>query len=488
MSTTVLAVDLGAESGRVMGVRAGEELQIQELARFPNRVVELGGTLYWDVLRLWDDVRAGIERGIELGPAGIGVDAWGVDFGLLDEHGDLLGNPVCYRDRRTDGMLERAWELAGRERIFERTGIQFMSINTLYQLLSLVERGSSQLAAARTFLTIPDLINYWLTGERACEFTNATTTQLLDPRSGGWAYDLLDTLGIPRTMFPPIVQPGARLGSYKGVPVIAPACHDTGSAVAAVPAGEPNFAYISSGTWSLVGLETNAPLITPAALAANVTNEGGVAGTFRLLKNVMGLWILQQCRAVWRAQGDDYDYARLSRMAEAAPPLRSIIDPDNRRFLPPGDHPRTIVELCRASGQPIPADPGAIVRCVLESLALAYRDVLGALQRVAARRVDTIYVVGGGSRNELLCRLTADATGLPVVAGPVEATVLGNALVQLIAIGELPDLPAGRRLVAAGAELHRYEPQGGAEWDAAYSVFQQLRNARSDAGTMNDQR
>lgn len=472
---TVLAVDLGAESGRVMAVRAGDELQIQELARFPNRVVELQGTLYWDILRLWDDVRAGIGQGLALAPAGIGVDAWGVDFGLLDEHGELLGNPVCYRDRRTEGMPERAWKLVSREQIFERSGIQFMPINTLYQLLSLVERGSSQLRAAHTFLTIPDLLNYWLTGERVCEFSNATTTQLVDPRTREWAGDLIEALGIPRAIFPPIVQPGTLLGAYQGVPVIAPACHDTGSAVAAVPAGEQDFAYISSGTWSLVGLETNQPLFTPAARDANLTNEGGVAGTFRLLKNVMGLWIVQQCRATWRRAGKDYSYDELGRMAEAAVPLRSIIDPDDGRFLPPGDHPRLIADLCRAGGQAVPDDPGAVVRCVLESLALAYRDVLSSLQQAADRRVNVIHVVGGGSRNELLCRLTADATGLPVVAGPVEATVLGNALMQLIALGELSDLAAGRRLIAAGAELRRYEPRSAAGWDAAYRTFQELR-------------
>jgi len=475
MPTTVLAVDLGAESGRVMAVGAGDGLHIQELARFPNRVVEVRGTLYWDVLRLWDDVRAGIGQGLALGPAGIGVDAWGVDFGLLDAHGELLGNPVCYRDRRTEGMPERAWQLVSREQIFERSGIQFMAINTLYQLLSLVERGSSQLHAASTLLTIPDLLNYWLTGERVCEFTNATTTQLLDPRTRDWAADLIDTLGIPRAIFPPVVLPGTRLGTYRDVPVLAPACHDTGSAVAAVPASGAPFAYISSGTWSLVGLEIDEPLITPAAREANLTNEGGVGGTFRLLKNVMGLWILQQCRATWRAAGDEYDYDQLGRMAGAAPALRSLIDPDDGRFLAPGDHPRLIAEICRASGQPVPEHPGAVVRCLLESLALAYRDVLEALQRVASRSIEVIYVVGGGSRNELLCQLTADATGLPVVAGPVEATVLGNALVQLIALGELPDLQAGRQLIAAGAALRRYEPRSGAEWDAAYRAFRELR-------------
>lgn len=472
---TVLAVDLGAESGRVMAVQYdGATLRLQELHRFPNTTVAVRGTLHWNMLRLWQDIQAGIAAGRALQPASIGVDTWGVDFALLDRQGELIGNPVHYRDRRTDGMMERVFARVERAEVFAQTGIQFMPINTLYQLASLAERQSPQLACARTFLTVPDLLNYWLTGVQLCEFTNATTTQLYNPFAGDWAAALMDALGIPRAIFPPIVQPGTRIGAYEGIPVIAPACHDTGSSVAAVPATSPRYAYISSGTWSLVGLEVAQPLINAAALVANVTNEGGVAGTYRLLKNVMGLWIVQQCRATWEAEGQRYSYADLVQLAAAATPLRSLIDPNDGRLLAPGDHPRLIQTMCAERGQPLPETHGAIIRCVLESLALAYRDVLTTLQTLAAHRSETIYVVGGGARNELLCQLTANATGLPVVAGPVEATVLGNALVQLIALGELRDIGEARQLVATMSDLRRYEPQDSAIWDEAYARYRDL--------------
>lgn len=472
---TVLAVDLGAESGRVMAVQyGGSTLHIQELHRFPNTPVPVRGTLYWDVLRLWRDIQAGIAKGMALQPASIGVDTWGVDFALLDAHGDLIGNPVHYRDRRTDGMLERVAARVGKEAIFAQTGIQFMPINTLYQLVSLVDRQSPPLAGAQTFLTIPDLLNYWLTGEKACEFTNATTTQLLNPRTGTWATALMEKLGIPPQIFPPIVQPGTRLGTYEGIPVVAPATHDTGSSVAALPTHTAHYAYISSGTWSLVGLEVPQPIMTPAALAANVTNEGGVAGTYRLLRNVMGLWIVQQCRAAWDAQGQTYTYADLVRLALAAPPLQSFIDPNDARFLPPGDHPHLIQTMCAERGQPVPQTPGEIVRCVLQSLALAYRDVLDTLRSLTHQPVDVIHIIGGGVQNTLLCQMTANATGLPVVAGPVEATVLGNALVQLIALHELSNIAEARALVASMGDLQRYEPQDTAHWESAYERYRQV--------------
>lgn len=473
------AVDLGAESGRVMLARFdGETLSLEEAHRFPNTPVRVRETLHWDVLGLW----AEIKRGLNLcatqagGPlASAGVDTWGVDFALLDAQGDLLGHPVHYRDRRTEGMIELVAARVGRAHVFEQTGIQFMPINTLYQLMSLVEKQSPQLRAAHTFLTIPDLFNYWLTGALACEFTNATTTQLFNPRTGHWAAELMDALGIPRAIFPAIVQPGTRLGQYEGIPVIAPACHDTGSAVAAIPTRTPHYAYISSGTWSLVGLEVTAPIINAAALAANVTNEGGVAGTYRLLKNVMGLWIIQQCRAAWEAEGQAYTYAELAQLASAAPPLRSIIDPNDMRFLPAGNHPALVQGLCAERGQPMPHTPGEIVRCVLDSLALAYRDVLHTLQALAGRTCEVIHIVGGGARNKLLCQLTADATGLPVVAGPVEATVLGNALVQLMARGELAHIAEARQLVAKTSDLQRYEPHDTERWDEAFRRYRQIQ-------------
>ncbi|MCA9960212.1 MAG: rhamnulokinase, partial [Anaerolineales bacterium] len=408
---TVLAVDLGAESGRVMAVHFnGRSLHLEELHRFPNTTVTVNGTLHWDFLRLWADIQAGIEKGKALHPASIGVDTWGVDFGLLDKQGSLIGNPVHYRDGRTDNMMAAAFAKIPQADIFAQTGIQFMSINTLYQMLSLVESGSPQMQIADTFLTAPDLLNYWLTGAKVCEFSNATTTQLFNPAAGGWATEMMDKLGIPSHIFPEIVQPGTRLGAYEGIPVIAPACHDTGSAVAAVPTSGQDFAYISSGTWSLVGLEVNRPILTPEALAANVTNEGGVYGTYRLLKNVMGLWILQQCRATWAAAGHVYSYGELVDLAMQAEPLTAVINPNAATFLHPGDYPERIRDYCRQTKQPLPETPGAVVRVVLESLALAYREVLERVTAVANQSAATLHIVGGGTQNHLLNQMTANAT------------------------------------------------------------------------------
>jgi rhamnulokinase len=479
-SKTVLAVDLGAESGRVMAVGFnGRSLHLQELHRFPNTTVTVNGALHWNFLRLWDDIQTGIAKGKALRPTSIGVDTWGLDFGLLDRQGNLIGNPVHYRDGRTQGMMEVAFAKAPRADIFAQTGIQFMPINTLYQLLSLVESDSPQLRIAHTFLTAPDLLNYWLTGAKVCEFSNATTTQLFNPTTHAWAADLMTRLGIPDHIFPEIVPPGTRLGSYEGIPVMAPACHDTGSAVVAVPAQGRDFAYISSGTWSLVGLEVDEPILTPEALAANVTNEGGVYGTYRLLKNVMGLWILQQCRASWAAAGQNYSYGELVELAAQAEPLTAVFNPNDPTFLPPGDHPQRIQDYCRQTGQPAPQTPGAVTRCVLESLALAYREVLEQVQKVSNQQVSILHIVGGGTQNQLLNQMTANATGLPVVAGPIEATVIGNALVQLISLGEIADLAQARQIVAEMDELKTYEPESGAGsptavWDEAFGRYRNL--------------
>lgn len=472
---TVLAVDIGAESGRVMGVHFdGKDLGLEELHRFPNPTVTIRGTLYWDILGLWRDVKAGIEKGKALDPTSVGLDTWGVDFALLDAQGALLGNPVHYRDHRTEGMQEKAFSRVPKAEIFSQTGIQFISINTLYQMLSLVEASSPQLAIANTFLTIPDLLNYWLTGARVCEFSNATTTQMFNPITGGWATSMLEKLRIPIHIFPEIVHSGTRLGTYDGLTVIAPACHDTGSAVAAVPAGIADFAYISSGTWSLVGLEVDRPIINQSALAANVTNEGGVYGTYRLLKNVMGLWIFQQCRATWEKEGTSLSYDALVEMALTAKPLTAFVNPDDLAFLTPGDHPRLVREMCQKSGQPVPETRGAVARVVLESLALAYRQVIKQLAAVSGQEVKVIHIVGGGSQNTLLNQMTADATGIPVIAGPSEATVIGNALVQFITLGELHNIHEARQMVTAAGPLSRYEPQAGDRWDDAYQQYREL--------------
>jgi rhamnulokinase len=480
----VLAFDLGAESGRaILGRYDGSRLRLTEVHRFPNGPVRAPDGLHWDVQGLFKEIRHGLAlyRQRYGRPASIGIDTWGVDFALLDRRGMLLGEPFHYRDSRTEGVMEEAFKRVPRQEIFERTGIQFLPFNTLYQLLAMVLAGSPALALAHTFLTIPDLFNYWLTGRALCEFTNATTTQFYDPRAGAWATSLLDKLGIPTHFLPEVVPPGTVLGALlatvgdetgmEGVPVVAPACHDTGSAVAAVPASRADYAYVSSGTWSLVGVEVEEPLITPESLASNFTNEGGVGGTFRFLRNVQALWLLQECRRAWAEQGHSLSYDELARMAEAAPPFVALIDPDDPSFLSPPDMPAAIEAFCMGSGQPLPQDRGAIVRCVLESLALRYRWVLERAEEMRGRRINAIHVVGGGSQNHVLCRFTADATGRPVVAGPVEATAVGNIIVQAMALGHVSSLEEARALVRRSFDLVTYEPGERAPWDEAYTRF-----------------
>ncbi|MCP4418379.1 MAG: rhamnulokinase [Chloroflexi bacterium] len=469
---TVLSIDLGAESGRVMAVKFNGRSFIQEeLHRFPNTTVTVNGTLHWDFLRLWHDIQKGIEKGKALNPASIGIDAWGVDFGLLDKHGNLIGNPVHYRDGRTDDMMARVFDIVPQADIFAQTGSQFLPLNTLYQLMSLVKSGSPQLEIADTLLLSPDLLNYWLTGRKVSELSIASTTQMFNPQSGAWATELLDKLSIPQRILPEIVPSGTRLGEYEGIPVIAPACHDTGSAVAAVPATTADFAYLSSGTWSLFGLELPHPVISDAALLANVTNEGGVYGTVRLLKNLMGMWLLQQSRATWAAQDESFSYAELVEMAQKARPFRSFVNVNDPLFIKHGDMPQRIQSFCKQTRQPTPQSKGEIARTILESLALAYRASLEQITAVSDQQVDVIHIVGGGAQNKLLNQMTANATGKPVVAGPIEATVIGNAFVQLIALGEIEDLNQARAIIANMDELERYEPEETAVWNEVYGRY-----------------
>ncbi|MCB9422757.1 MAG: rhamnulokinase [Ardenticatenaceae bacterium] len=477
---TVLSVDLGAESGRVIAVKFdGRSFTQEELHRFPNTTTTVNSTLHWDFLRLWRDIQAGIEKGTALNPASIGVDTWGVDFGLLDKQGNLIGNLVHYRDGRTDNMMERAFALVPRAEIFAQTGIQFMQINTLYQLLSLVENDSPQLDIADTFLLAPDLLNYWLTGQKVSEASIASTTQMVNPRTGAWATDLLQKLNIPHHILPEIVPSGTRLGAYDRIPVIASAGHDTASAVTAVPAQTSNFAYLSSGTWSLFGLELPHPILSDAALSANVTNEGGVNGTIRLLKNLMGMWLLQQSRAAWAAEGEALSYAELVEMAQAAQPFRAFINVNDPMFVKHGDMPQRIQTFCQQTRQPVPQSKGEIVRTILESLAMGYRASRELVTAVSNHPVEVIHIVGGGTQNKLLNQMTANATGLPVVTGPIEATVIGNAIVQLIALGEIADLSQARDIVASLDELEHYEPQGTtgsttAVWEEMYGRYQEI--------------
>ncbi len=470
----VIAVDLGASSGRVMQIGFdGQQLHLVEAHRFPNIPVEAGGTLYWDVLQLWREIRTGVDA-LASESASVGLDTWGVDFALLDRAGDLLANPVHYRDRRTEGMMEWVFARVPRRTVFERTGIQFMVLNSLYQLASLAKAGSPALEAASTLLLIPDLFHYWLTGEKVCEFTNATTTQCFNPYMRDWDRETMEALGIPARMFLPVTSPGTRIGKYNGLPVILPASHDTGSAIVAVPAQTPNFAYISSGTWSLVGMEVRQAIISDQSYAANVTNEGGYEETYRLLKNVAGLWFVQQSLAVWEAGGQRYSYDDLARAAGAAEPLRSLFDPDDPVFLAPGDIPARIQSYCQRTGQPVPETIGQITRAIYESLALKYRYVLEQLCALVGHDIDRLHIVGGGARNDMLSQMTADATGLEVMAGPTEATALGNGIVQLIALGEIADVAQARTILSGMAEMTRYQPRPSLAWEAAYARFKSL--------------
>jgi rhamnulokinase len=468
----VAAVDLGASSGRVMLGEVGDGvLNLTEIHRFWNGPVQLRNTLHWDILHLHRSILEGLAQA---GPLdSLGIDSWAVDYGLLDSAGRLLGNPVHYRDSRTDGVMEKVLEQVSASELYAITGLQQLPFNTLYQLAA---EGLRDQAAK--LLMIPDLLGYWLTGEVGAERTNASTTQLYDVRAREWSSELARRIGLPMELLPALRDPGDVIGTLPpGVaeetglaattPVIAVGSHDTASSVVAVPAADERFAYISSGTWSLVGLELDAPVLTAEAREANFTNEGGVDGRTRFLRNVMGLWILQECQRIW---GDD-DLPKLLSDAADAAPFAVLIDPDAPEFLAPGNMPQRIDEHCRASGQEPPRSRAATVRCVLESLALAYRRTLRQAQTIADRPVDVLHVIGGGSQNELLCQLTADACGLPVLAGPVEASALGNVLVQARALGEqLPDLGAMRALVRATHQLRRYEPQGKpADWDAAES-------------------
>ena len=483
--TTVAAVDLGASGGRVMaGVVGPGELVLHEAHRFGNGPVAALGTLYWDILRLYADILAGLRAAAaEFEPASVGIDSWGVDYGLLDSAGALLGNPVHYRDARTTGVAERVHASVSRREMYQVTGTAQLPLNTIYQLVA--ARDTPQFAAARTLLLIPDLIGYWLTGEVGAELTNASTTGLLDGRAQAWATALMTSASIPPGIFPALRRPGSTVGELRGdvrddilggagagparpLPVIAVGSHDTASAVAGVPAEGTSFAYISCGTWSLAGVELGGPVLTEASREAGFTNEAGVDGTVRFLRNVMGLWLLQESVRVWAARGQAVDLAALLTEAAAQPRLRAVVDTGDAAFLPPGDMPARITDACRRTGQPVPGTRAGLVRCILDSLALAHRRAILAVQELSGQHVDTVHIVGGGARNTLLCQLTADACGLPVVAGPAEAAALGNVLVQARALHRGPgDLPGMRALIRTTQPLCRYEPGDPAPWQAA---------------------
>ncbi len=485
-----LAFDLGAESGRaVVGFFDGERLRLDDAHRFSSRSVRALGTLSWDVLGLFHELKQGLSMAVAAhGPdiAGIGIDTWGVDFGLLGRDDVLLGNPRHYRDHANDGMLEAAFEIAPREQIFDRTGIQFMQFNTLFQLLSLKRAKSPLLEKAETMLMMPDLLNFWFTGVKATEFSIASTSQMVDPRTRTWAKDLVERFGLPAHILTDIVPTSALIGSLRPdiaaeagcgpISVYAPGEHDTASAVVAVPASTPDYAYISSGTWSLMGVETREPRISDETRAYNFTNEGGACGTIRLLKNIMGLWLVQECRRAEARRGTDYSYAQLAQMAADADPFGPLIEPDTPEFLAPPDMLKAIAEFCAKTGQPPPEGIGATVRCCLESLALKYRWALERLEEFRGRRIEVIHIVGGGTQNRLLCRLAADATGRTVIAGPVEATATGNVLMQALGCGLIGSLEQAREVVRRSFPLETYTPTDSRDqWDAAYARFEALR-------------
>jgi rhamnulokinase len=475
--TNYLAIDLGAESGRtIVGTLKNGGLSLAETHRFSNAPVQLPDGLHWDVLHLWSDIQAGIfASAAKYSLASLALDTWGVDFALLDRNGALLGNPFHYRDVRTDGMLEEAFCRVPREQIFAQTGIQFMQINTLYQLLAMTFQKSPQLDIAQTFLTIPDLFNYWLSGKICCEFTNATTTQCFDPLRRSWALPLLEVLGIPTRILPPICEPGTILGKLAvddlrlsvsksaRVSVIAPACHDTGSAVVAVPAENKDFAWLSSGTWSIMGCEADVPGMDERALAYNFTNEGGVFGTWRLSKNIMGLWLVQECHREW-----NMSYDELTRLAAEATPFLAVIDPDDASFFHPGDMPKKIRAFCAKTQQAIPQTKGEIIRVALESLALKYRFVLERTEALTGKHLAPLHIIGGGTKNKLLNQFTANSIGRTVMTGPVEATAIGNILMQAITLGHLANLSEARAVVRQSFSPEIYQPDQRGGWDDAY--------------------
>jgi rhamnulokinase len=481
---TLAAVDLGAQSGRVaIGTLDGERLDVKEVHRFPNVPVRTRGTLNWDILRIYQEVLDGLRAAArEAGPIdAVAVDSWAIDFGLIDRKGRLLQNPTHYRDGRRARAVETVLECVPARELYERTGIQLIPISTVFELAAMAVDGDPALTAAETLLLVPDLMHYWLCGVQTSELTNATTTQCFDPRRGTWADDLLDRLDVPTGLLPDVVEPGSVLSRVDrdvaddtrigNAAVVAVATHDTASAVAAVPFRARGAAFVSAGTWSLIGVEVDEPVISDATFAANLTNEGGVDGTFRLLRNVTGLWLIHECRRSWALDGHDYSFDQLVALASQAQALRSFIEPNDPVFVEPGDMPARVRAFCAHTGQAEPVEPGAVVRCILESLALKHAETVEVLGTVTGTPPSEIHVVGGGARNELLCRWTANASGLPVYAGPQEATLLGNLLMQAMSLGEIASLAELRKIVAASTTMVTHEPHQTSAWREARERF-----------------
>ena len=488
-----LAVDLGASGGRVLaGTFDGGKLTLEEVHRFENGGVIAADRMYWDVLRLWESVQSGLRLAAsQFGSStiSVGVDTWGVDFGLLGRGDEMLANPLHYRDSRKTGILDKAFDIVSREDIFTDTGLQFMEFNSLFQLLVMKMDNSPVLDVAESLLMIPDLFHWLLTGEKGNERTNASTTQFYNPQTGDWAASLLDRFGIPAHILLDLIEPGTQLGQLRpsvadatglsGVNVVLPGTHDTASAVMSVPASsepgaKPDWCYISSGTWSLMGVEVPQPVVNEKCLELNFTNEGGVGGTTRLLKNIAGLWLVQECRRVWKQMGNEMDWEHLMRLANESTRLASIIDPDHSDFVSPSDMPQAVRDYCQKSEQPVPVSEGAVIRCALESLALRYRLVLRWLEELINGRIETIHIVGGGTQNTLLCQMAADACNRRVVAGPVEATAIGNVMMQAVANRDVGSISEARDVIRRSFNVQEYTPQDTAPWDEAFEKFQGL--------------
>ncbi len=494
MATRVfLAVDLGASGGRVLaGLFDGEKLHLEEVHRFENGGIAVGERLQWDVLHLWKEIQNGLRAAAakyERRIFSVAVDTWGVDFGLLGPGDELLGNPYCYRDRRTVGMMDRAFATVSREQIFAETGLQFMEFNTLYQLIAMKVQKSPLLECAESFLMMADLFHWLLTGEKGNEITNASTTQFLNPHTRQWSTGLLEKFDIPTKILGRLVEPGSTIGKIRstlgdatglaGLKVVLPGTHDTASAVLAVPAASvpnkrPDWAYISSGTWSLMGVETPAPVTTDRCRELNFTNEGGIGGTVRLLKNIAGMWLVQECRRIWRQGGTEFGWDDLIRRAQAEPALAAVVNPDHPSLTAPPDMPRAIRNLCEQSNQPVPDNEGQVIRVALESIALRYRMVLGMLEELIGGKLETIHIVGGGTNNKLLCQMAADACQRRVIAGPVEATAIGNVMMQAIADGAVGSIAQAREVIRDSFDVIEYLPQGAAAWEEAYGKLAKL--------------
>ena len=481
----VLSFDLGASGGRaVLGAYDGSRIRMEELHRFTNDPVHLGRTMYWDVLRLFHEMKQGLLKARGHNIASIGTDTWGVDFGLLDSAGALIENPVHYRDRRTVGIADAAFQKISRDTLYRITGNQIMEINTVFQLLALRQKRPELLTRADTLLLMPDLLNYFLSGEKKTEYSIATTTQMLDAQRRTWSREVLDALELPAQILTEIVPTATPIGrmteelsaelGMNRPEIIAVAGHDTQSAMAGVPTGEEDFIFLSCGTWSLLGMELREQIINAESAAYNITNEGGCCGRISFLKNLIGLWLIQESRRQWMREGREYSYGELEQMAAAAPAQRSFIRPDDPAFLPSGDMPLRIRAACERTGQPVPETVGEVVRCIDESLALSYRAALTEIEHCTKKHYDKIYLIGGGVQSRLLAQLTADACGRTVLAGPIEATVLGNIALQLIAAGEVKDLAEARALIRASSDITAYEPKNSADWDAHFEKWKGL--------------